>query len=152
MEQKLPRRDWLILTTVFLALGGIGMMVIFSIMIGFGFHSIVGKIALYICFALQLLNVLTIVLRRRSIEHRKDTPPPSRKMRRFLITSLLLWGLGAVSLIFSLVCNIFWFDAVDAIVVYPCLIGAVAAPLGWILMLAGFHRRRQAAILTKSGR
>ncbi len=152
MEQKLPHRDWLILTTVFLALGGIGMMVIFSIMIGFGFHSIVGKIALYICFALQLLNVLTIVLRRRSIEHRKDTPPPSRKMRRFLITSLLLWVIGAVSLIFSLVCNIFWFDAVDAIVVYPCLIGAVAAPLGWILMLAGFHRRRQAAILTKSGR
>ncbi len=152
MEQKLPRRDWLILSTVFLALGGIGMMVIFSIMIGFGFHSIVGKIALYICFALQLLNVLSIALRRRSLDHRKNTPPPSRRLRRFLAVSLLLWLFGAVCLIFSLVCNIFWFEAVDAIVVYPCLIGAVTAPLGWLLMLAGFHRRRQAAILTKSGR
>lgn len=152
MDEKLPQRDWLILITVFLALGGIGMMVIFSIMIGFGFHSIVGKIALYICFALQLLNVLTIALRRHSLEHRKDTPAPSPKMRRFLIISLLIWLFGAICLIFSLVCNIFWFKAVDAIVVYPCLIGAIAAPVGWLLMLAGFHRRRQAAILSTSGR
>ena len=149
MERNLPRRDWLILITVFLALGGIGMMVIFSILIGFGVHSVVGKIALYICFALQLLNVISILLRCRNLESRRNMPSPSPKMRKFLTFSLLLWSLGALCLIFSLVCYLFWFKAVDAIVVYPCLVGAVIAPTGWLLMLAGFHRRRQAAILTK---
>ncbi|MBE6985621.1 MAG: hypothetical protein E7434_08470 [Ruminococcaceae bacterium] len=148
MEQTLPRRDWLILITVFLALGGIGMMVIFSILIGFGFHSVVGKIALYICFALQLLNVITIALRRHNLTHKYHAPPPSRKMRKFLAFQVILWTIGALCLIFSLVCNIFWFEAIDAIVVYPCFIGSIAAPLGWLGMLAGFHRRRQAAILT----
>ena len=152
MEQKLPHRDWLILVTVFLALGGIGMMVIFSLLIGFGFHSVVGKIALYICFALQFVNVLTMFLRRHSLEHRKNMPAPSPKMRKFLTIGFILWLFGAVCLIFSLVCNIFWCKAVDALVVYPCVIGAVATPVGWLLLLAGFHRRRQAAILSKSGR
>ncbi len=148
MEQKLPQHDWLILLTVFLSLGGIGMMVIFSILIGFGFHSVVGKIALYICFALQLLNVLTLLLRRRSLKAKYHAPKSSPKMRKFMIFTTALWGVGAFGLIFSLVCNLFFFKAIDAIVVYPCVIGAVLSLVGWILMLACFHRKRQAAILS----
>lgn len=83
MKNTLPRHDWPILVTVFLALGGIGMMFIFSILIGFGFHSVVGKISLYICFALQLLNVITIALRSKILLRKYGAPKPSKKMHRF---------------------------------------------------------------------
>ncbi len=149
MKNTLPRHDWPILVTVFLAIGGIGMMVIFSILIGFGIHSVVGKISLYICFALQLLNVLVIALRSKTLHHKYRAPKPSKKMRRFTCVCLIIWAIGALCLIGSLLIDILWLKSIDALVVYPCVIGAILAPIGWLGLLAAFHRRRQAAILAQ---
>lgn len=149
MKNTLPRHDWPILVTVFLALGGIGMMVIFSILIGFGFHSVVGKISLYICFGLQLLNVLTIALRNKILLGKYQAPQPSKKMHHFTCICLTIWIIGALCLIGSLVADILWLKSIDALVVYPCVIGAILAPIGWLGLLAAFHRRRQAAILAQ---
>ncbi len=143
---SLPRRDIWVTLTVFLALGGLGMMFIFSGLIGFGVHSLIGKISLYICFSLQVINVAVIFIRRHYLSCKYGAPASSKKMRRFTTISFLIWCLGAMLLLFSLAANLFWFSATKAAVRYPCVIGACIAPIGWLGLLAAFHRRREAAM------
>lgn len=149
MKKELPHRDWPTLITVFLALGGIGMMIIFSGLIGFGVHSLVGKISLYICFGLQLLNILVIAMRRHILKRKYNEPKPSKKMHRFHGICFGIWLLGALLLSFSLVCHIFWLKATEPLVMYPCVIGAILSLVGWLGLLAAFHRRRQATLLSQ---
>ena len=146
MNKNLSRCDVPIMITVFLALGGLGMMFIFSGLIGFGIHSLIGKISLYICFGLQTVNVAVIFIRRHYLKSKYHAPEFGKKMRRFATTSLLIWCFGAVLLIFSLVANILWFSSAEAWVLYPCVIGACVAPIGWLGLLAAFHRMREAVI------
>lgn len=150
MNQPLPKHDWPCLVTVFLAFGGIGMLIIFSFLIGFGIHAPVGKVSLYICFGLQMLNVLTLALRRHVLRKKYGAPAHSKKMRHFLGSSLIVWFLGALCLMGSLVLHLFWFDAYHGLVMIPCLIGTIIAPLGWLGLLASFHRIRQNVLLRNS--
>ena len=147
MKNDVPRYDWPTLITVFLALGGIGMMVIFSLLIGFGFHTVIGKIALYECYVLQMINVAVMGFRRRHLRQKYNSPEPSKKMKRFYVSSLCIWVLGSLLLIASLVCGIFWLPAADDPVIYLSVIGLIVTVFGWIGLLATFHRRRQAAIM-----
>lgn len=138
------KRDWPVLITLFLALGGNGMMIIFCGLIGFGLHHILGKIALYISFALQVVNLLVVAWRRRTITKSLTQPHPvSKKMRRFHGICLGVWVLGAVSLLFSLALCLFWLPMSDAWVMYSCLVGSILAPVGWLGILASYHRRSQ---------
>lgn len=149
MSKDLPRHDLPTLITVFLALGGIGMMIIFCVLIGFGLHTIIGKIAVYLCFALQVTNVLVMTFRRHVLLQKYHAPAESKKMKRFTLVSAGFWLLGALSLIASLLLDIVRFEPTDAIVFYTCLIGGIVALIGWIGLLAAFHRRRQAAIFSQ---
>ena len=146
MNKRLSRCDLPITITVFLALGGLGMMLIFSGLIGFGFHSVIGKIALYICFGLQLLNVIVIFIRRHYLKLKYGAPDYSTKMRRFAVINFCIWLLGALLLVLSLILNIFWLPMSDALVTYTCTIGACIAPIGWLGLLAAFHRTREAVL------
>lgn len=146
MNKNLSRCDVPILITVFLALGGLGMMLIFSGLIGFGIHSLIGKISLYICFALQCVNVLVIIIRRHYLKTKYGAPAFGKKMRRFSFLSFLIWCLGALLLVFSLIMNVLLFPATSAVVRYPCIIGAIFAPIGWLGLLAAFHRTRESVL------
>ena len=149
MKNDLPRHDWPTLITVFLALGGIGMMVIFSLLIGFGFHTIIGKIALYECYVLQLINLVVMAFRRQHLRQKYNSPEPSKKMKRFYLTGLCIWLVGSVLLLVSLACGIFWKSASTDWTLYLSVSGAILTLLGWIALLAAFHRRRQAALLAQ---
>lgn len=144
--KKLPHSDLPTVITVFLALGGLGMMLIFSGLIGFGFHSVIGKISLYICFGLQAVNVLVMLLRRHTLRSKFNAPEPSKKMRRFTLICLLIWLLGIALLVFSLIAYLLWFAATHSAVMYTCVIGACIAPVGWLGLLAAFHRSRESVI------
>lgn len=147
MNQKsLSRCDLPILITVFLALGGLGMMLIFSGLIGFGIHSLIGKISLYICFGLQCVNVLVIFIRRHYLKTKYGAPAFGKKMRRFSSISFSVWCLGAALLIFSLAMNLLLFTSADIFVRYPCTVGACLAPIGWLGLLAAFHRTRESVL------
>lgn len=149
MNEK--KRDWPVLISIFLALGGNGMMIIFCGLIGFGLHSILGKLALYISFALQAVNLLIIACRRRTITKSLTQPhPTSKKMRRFHGVFLGLWIIGAAALLFSLAMNLFGLSMADAWVMYPCLIGSIVVPIGWLGILASFHRRKQETTLLQA--
>lgn len=147
MKNEVPRYDWPTLITVFLALGGIGMMVIFSLLIGFGFHTTIGKIALYECYVLQMINVVVMGFRHQRLRQKYNSPEPSKKMKRFYVSSLCVWIFGSVLLLSSLLCGIFWFNAADDLVIYLSVIGTIVTLFGWIGLLATFHRRRQAALV-----
>ena len=146
MNKSLSRCDVPIIITVFLALGGLGMMFIFSGLIGFGIHSLIGKISLYICFGLQMLNVIVILIRRQYLKSKYGAPDYSTKMRHFAVINFCIWLAGALLLIFSLVVNIFWLPMSEGLVSYPCTIGACIAPIGWLGLLASFHRTREAVL------
>lgn len=109
-----------------LAFGGLGMVIILCLLIGFGFHTFVGKEALYIGFVMQLPSIL--LLRRRE----RRAVPLTAPLRTAEQISLWLWRFGAllftVSLLLAL-CGLrfgsFW-------VKYTCVSGAIAVWLGWL--------------------
>ena len=146
MNKSLSRCDIPIMITVFLTLGGLGMMLIFSGLIGFGIHSLIGKISLYICFGLQAINVLVIFIRRHYLKSKYDAPAYSKKMRHFAVITFCIWLFGALLLIGSLIANIMGLSATDALVSHPCTFGACIAPIGWLGLLASFHRTREAVL------
>lgn len=148
---KENKRDWPVLISLFLALGGNGMMIVFCGLIGFGLHSILGKLALYISFALQAVNLLIIAYRRRAITKSPAQPrPSSKKMRRFHGVFLGLWIVGAAALVFSLWMNIFLLPMTDPVVRYSCLGGSIVLPIGWFGILISYHRRRQQTALMQT--
>ena len=146
MNKSLSRCDIPIMITVFLALGGLGMMFIFSGLIGFGIHSVIGKISLYICFGLQSINVIVIFVRRHYLKSKYSAPDYSTKMRHFAVISLCIWAFGALLLISSLIAQLSGLVATDAFVAHPCTFGACIAPIGWLGLLASFHRTREAVL------
>lgn len=133
-----------------LAAGGLVMALFMCLYVDFGIHSTVGKIALYIAFLLQGINILMARLRIRSLV-RGGTPAPSRGMRRFLGVFLWIWRLGALLLGASLVLILFGMDAADPWVRYTCISGVCVTPVGWLGVLAACRRRAQAATVSHTG-
>ncbi len=149
MKQSLPAHDWPVIALTCLAFGGLGSVVIFCFLIGFGFNTFVGKEALYICFALQTLNLSVIRIRERRL-HQGAAPQPSRQMRRFRQIFSWCWRVSAVLLLVSLAAALLGRPYGSFWVRYPCLIGAIFAPIGWFGCLIAFHRRRQAGLYAQN--
>ncbi len=131
-----------------LGFGGLGMAIIMCLLIGFGFHTTVGKEALYTAFGLQALNLA--VARWREIRFLKGHASPSKKMRRLRLVAAWFWCIGAVFLVASLVLAICGMHFGNFWVKLPCTLGAILAPLGWLGLLVCFRRRRQAAFHSDS--
>ena len=66
--KKKTKTDWLVLITTCLAAGGIGTVIIFCFLIGFGLNTMVGKEALYIGAGLLLINLIVIWRREARLE------------------------------------------------------------------------------------
>lgn len=133
-----------------LALGGLVMALFMCLYVDFGIHSTVGKLALYIAFSLQAVNILLARLRMRTLVQ-KGAPAPSRGMRRFLLVFLWIWRLGAFLILLSAVLTIVGMDYSDPWVRYTCLAGVCLTPLGWLGILAACRRRAQAAAVSQMG-
>lgn len=140
----MKRRNWLVAISVCLAFGGIGNVIVICFLIGFGLHTVVGKEALYVAFALQLGSLLACHFSERRLSKGRKAYTPSKKMRRVRNISTVVWALGALLLILSLVLAILGISFANFWVQYPCVIGAILAPLGWIGLLLVSHYRHQA--------
>lgn len=146
----MKHRDRAALVFTCLGFGGLGMAIIMCLLIGFGFHTTVGKEALYTAFVLQALNLA--VARWREIRFLKGraAPTPSKKMRRLRLVATWLWCAGAVFLVASLILAVCGMHFGNFWVKLPCTFGAILAPLGWLGLLVCFRRRRQAAFHSDS--
>ncbi len=130
-----------------LGFGGIAMVGVMCLGIGFSIHSTVGKYAVYTAFFLQLLSLLVNKLWERYGSRGKQRHTASPKMRRFRLLSKLLWASGALLLIASLVLILLGLNKVNAWVRWLCNLGIILAPLGWIGMLMSYYRQRQAILV-----
>lgn len=131
-----------------LAVGGLLMALFMCGYVDFGIHSTVGKIAVYIAFFLQTVNMLLIRLRIKALV-KAGAPAPSKGMRRFYGVFAWIWRLGAVLLLASLVLLLCGLDAANPWVRYTCLAGVCLLPVGWIGVLAAGRRRSQAALVVQ---
>lgn len=129
-----------------LAFGGLGMEIIMCLLIGFGFHTTVGKEALYTAFVLQTVSL--VVARRRELRllGGQPAPTPSKKMHRLCLFAIWLRCAGAVLLLASLGMAVCGMHFGSLWVKLPCTVGAFLAPLGWLGLLVCFRRRRQAVL------
>lgn len=128
-----------------LGFGGLGMAIIMCLLIGFGFHTTVGKEALYTAFVLQALNLAVARHRETRFLKGRTAPTPSKKMHRLRLAATWLWCVGAALLIVSLVLAVCGMHFGNFWVKLPCTVGALLAPLGWLGLLVCFRRHRQAA-------
>lgn len=138
------RYDLAVLLTVGLACGGVGTVIIMCFFIGFGLHSVIGKEALYLCLLLMALNLWVNRCRERRLQKCGPFPESSTKMRRFRLACQWIWRIAAGLLLLSLVLAICGLRFSGFWVKYPCVIGTAALPVGWLGMLACYHRKRQA--------
>ena len=137
-------KNWPVFLSVCMAFGGIGNVIVMCFLIGFGFHTFVGKEALYIAFALQAISILVSAQseRRRASGAVKHTP--SKKMHRFRLISFGIWALGALALLVSLALCIAGVRFVNEWVQITCIVGAILTPIGWLGLLMASHRRQTA--------
>ena len=129
-----------------LAVGGLLMALFMCGYVEFGIYSTVGKLAVYIAFALQALNILIICLRIYSLV-KAGAPAPSRGMRRFFTIFLWIWCLGAVLLLVSALLPLFGVVEANPWVRSTCLAAVCLLPMGWLGILAACRRRAQAALV-----
>lgn len=130
--------------SVCLAVGGMVTVVIMCFFIGFGFHSPVGKYALYTALFLQLLSLGADHITQRKWETSSHSYTPSGRMLSFRRTFLLLWLLGALSLLLSLALILSGLEPSAPWVRRLCIPGIFLCPAGWWGVLVAGHRRRQA--------
>lgn len=134
------KRNALATVSLCVAIGGLGTVIIMCWLIGFGFHTTVGKEALYVCFALQSLNLLCMRLQQ------KEDAAPSREQRLCNCSLGLVWLAGATMLLVSLVLILFGVSKGNFWVKTTCIAGFVAAQLGWLgllLMPKWYTRKKQ---------
>lgn len=137
-------KNWPVFLSVCMAFGGIGNVIVMCFMIGFGFHTFVGKEALYIAFALQGISLLVSAQSERRHAHGKVRHQPSKKMRRFRQISFAIWALGAMGLIISLLLCLLGTRYTNEWVRISCVGGAIVSPIGWLGLLMASHRRQTA--------
>ncbi len=132
--------------SVCLALGGMVTIGIICFLIGFGFHSPVGKYALYTALFLQGVCLLVNHLTDRSYSGLHVAYTPSFKMRRFRRTAQLLWTIGSALLLAALLLMLLGMAPTDSAVRYLTIIGLPLCPLGWLGLLMESHHRRTATV------
>ncbi len=137
-------KNWPVFLSVCLAFGGIGNVIVMCFLIGFGFHTFVGKEALYIAFALQVFSILVSAQSERRTASGAVKHTPSKKMHRFRLISFSIWALGALALLVSLGMCIAGVRFVNEWVKLLCVGGAILTPIGWIGLLMASHRRQTA--------
>lgn len=126
-----------------IAMGGILMLAFICLFVQFGFHSVVGREAVYLSALFLIGNIL--MLRHRERRWAKHFPPLSPAMQRvqrvvgcgWLLGVLLLLA-SAVLLLFGLSLGAFW----NRLTVIS---GYVLMLLGWGGRLMVYHRRCTAA-------
>lgn len=129
MKTDRLRRDWAVLITTCMAVGGIFTALFLCVFVDFGLNSLVGKEALYVCLVLNAANVFTLYLRRRR------SGKPARSTRLQAALSRLappLWCAGVALLLFALIAGLCGVGFGEALVYYPCLFGTLLVPLAWL--------------------
>lgn len=144
------QHDQLSLIFTCLAFGGLGAGIIMCLFIGFGFHTVIGKEAIYTTLTLQGLDLAIVGIRERRFFRLHPAPTPSKKARRLYVGFLGIWCAAVALLLFSLILAICGTPLGNAWVKLPCTIGTIASPIGWLGLLFCFHRKRQAANCSQS--
>ncbi len=129
---------------VCLAIGGLVTIVVICFLIGFGFHSVVGKYALYTALFLQCLSLLANRMTDRPYEKKHSNYSPSKKIVQFRQVAEILWVSGVVLQLGSLALICFGMDVTDPWVRRLCVCGVVLSPIGWSWILLSSHRKRSA--------
>lgn len=129
---------------VCLAIGGLATIVIICFFIGFGFHSAVGKYALYTALFLQGLSLLANRITDRRYNNALLDYAPSIRMIRFRKIAVVLWTVGLTLQLSSVILLCFGMAITDPWVCHSCVCGVVLCPIGWFWILLASHRKRSA--------
>ena len=113
-------------------------------MIGFGFHSTVGKYALYTALFLQLLCLGVNYITDKRLSESTHTYTPSKKMVRFRLIVTGLWLAGALFQVVSLGLVLLGLELTNLWVRILCTTGVVLCPFGWAGILLASHRKQSA--------
>ena len=130
--------------SVCMAIGGFITIIVICFLIGFGFHSTVGKYALGTALFLQWLSLV--------VDHfthgprlAEDCPyTPAKKMTHFRLIVIVIWLLGSCMQLASLGMILFGMTSTNLWVRILCIAGFCLSPLGWAGILLASHRRRTA--------
>ncbi len=144
------KQNWPAVISLCLAFGGIVTVIVICFLIGFGLHSAVGKDALYVAFALQVINLIVMKYMENRPAQGKKHHTPSKKMRKFRLIVFLIWASGALLLSASLLLVFCGLHMTNAWVRYTCIAGAILSPIGWIGLLMAAHRQHQATLVVNS--
>ena len=139
------KTDWPVLITTCLAAGGIGTVLLFCFLIGFGLNTLVGKEALYVGAGLLLINLF--VIRRREAHLEAGMTPILRRMHTAFVWT---WRIGGALLLAALVLGICGVGFGKLWVKLPCLIGTILLPIGWLGHLGTFFRRKRASEVARA--
>ncbi len=140
---KTKASDCAALISTCLALGGIGTAVIMCLLIGFGFHTVVGKEALYSALVLQAVNLAVMWRRERRLKTRDSACPGKRSL--LLRVFGWVWCVAAVLLLLSLLLALCGMGFGSFWVKYPCAVGAALLPVGWLGLIVCVCRSRPVA-------
>lgn len=137
------KRDIPLTVAVCFAAGGIGMLLVVCLFIGFGVHTAAGSEALYISFALQAISLILIRLRERRLQ--ALPPATSQKMQRVRLICAWAWRVFALAMMAPLLLwGIFHISPAIPWLKVPCLIGVFGLPVSWLGVLGCYHRRQLA--------
>lgn len=139
-------KDLLLRLTFCLAVGGLGTVAVMCLFVGFGFSTVIGKEAVYLCLVLQAVHVAVMHSRENRLLRSSQAPLPSKKMRCIRAFAAWLWRLGALTLVASLFLILIGMLMSSLWVVLTCWIGFFAMLAGWLLRLMTFHRLCQSSI------
>lgn len=137
-------QNTLLRLSICLAIGGLVTIVVICFLIGFGFHSVVGKYALYTALFLQLLSLVVNYLADARYSREIHSYTPSKKMTRFRRIVTAFWVTGALLLLCSLVLILLGMSTTDLWVRILCVPGLFLCPIGWVGILLASNRRRSA--------
>ena len=142
----MKKRNWSVWIPVCLAFGGLGNIIVMCILIGFSFHTLVGKEAVYVALALEFGSLLACSRNERRLEAEHPHYIAGEKLRRFRRICGMIWLSGAGLLLFSLILALCGLRMTGLWVRIPCVAGLISAPIGWIGLLLSYHHRQEALL------
>ena len=142
----MKKRNWSVVIPVCLAFGGLGNILIMCILIGFGFHTVVGKQAIYVALALEALSLLACACHEHRLEKEHPNYAAGAKILRFRRICGVIWFAGVGALLISLALILFGLRMTNIWVRIPCIMGLILAPVGWIGLLLSYHHRQEALL------
>lgn len=119
----MKEKDLLLRLTFCLAVGGLGTVAVMCLFVGFGFSTVIGKEAVYLCLVLQAVHVAVMHSRENRLLRSSQAPLPSKKMRCIRAFAAWLWRLGALTLVASLFLILIGMLMSSLWVVLTCWIG-----------------------------